>query len=151
MIEDFALRALKMARLKVKLFGEFRVWRGDTPIGPKEWGGQKPRSLLKLLLTRPGHIFSRDAILEALWPSVLPESAERSLRVTVSLLRRALEPKLERGSDSRYILSKRPGYLFDRQADCWVDAWEFEEHRRRAETAQEAGELEKAIREYRAA
>jgi DNA-binding SARP family transcriptional activator len=60
-----------MARLKVKLFGEFRVWRGDAPIGPKEWGGQKPRSLLKLLLTRPGHIFSRDAILEALWPSVL--------------------------------------------------------------------------------
>src|SRR4028118_1034367 len=115
-----------MARLKVKLFGEFRVWRGDAPIGPKEWGGQKPRSLLKLLLTRPGHtssrapilrplgppvphgtprggagararsppeppapgaghIFSRDAIVEALWPTVLPENAERSLRVTISL------------------------------------------------------------------
>ena len=140
-----------MARLKVKLFGEFRVWRGDAPIGPKEWGGQKPRSLLKLLLTRPGHIFSRDAILEAVWPSVFPENAERSLRVTISLLRRALEPELERGSDSRYILSKRPGYLFDWSSDCDVDAWKLEEHQKRAEAAWKAGELDEAIGECRAA
>ena len=140
-----------MAQLKIKLFGEFRVWRGEVPIGPKEWGGQKPRSLLKLLLTRPGCSFSRDEILEALWPGVPAESAERSLRQTVSLLRRALEPELKRGSDSRYILSKRPGYLFDPGSDCDVDAWQFEEHRKRAEAAWKVSGLAEAIGECRAA
>ncbi|MDX6380159.1 MAG: hypothetical protein QOI57_1183, partial [Rubrobacteraceae bacterium] len=110
--------------LRVNLFGEFQVWRGDELIEREEWGRQKSRPLLKLLLTRPGRAFSRDEIIEALWPGVAPEAGERSLRATVSLLRRVLEPDLERGPDSRYILRQRPGYLFNRDADCQVDAWE---------------------------
>jgi len=134
--------------LKIKLFGEFQVWRGERLIESEEWGRQKTRSLLKLLLTRPGRVFSRDEILEALWPNTSPESAERSLRVTVSLLRRALEPDLEHGPDSRYVLQKRPGYTFDHHSDCAVDAWEFEKHRQRAEEAQGAGRHDEAIEEY---
>ena len=139
-----------MTNLKVKLFGEFGVWRGEDPIEGEEWGGQKPRSLLKLLLTRPGHAFSKDEIVEALWPGVSLQDADRRLRITVSQLRRALEPELGRGSNSRYIISQRPGYSFNERADCEVDAWKFEEHRQRAEAAQEARELDDAIREYRA-
>ena len=137
-----------MASLKIKLFGEFGAWHGEEPIESEEWGGQKPRSLLKLLLTRPGRAFSKDEIGEALWPGRTSEAADRRLRVTVSQLRRALEPELGRGSDSRYVLSQRPGYLFNKEADCEVDAWRFGEHRQRAEAAQEAGELDDAIGEY---
>lgn len=43
-----------MASLKINLFGEFRVWRGGDLIKSEEWGRQKTRSLLKLLVTRPG-------------------------------------------------------------------------------------------------
>ncbi|MGF1473374.1 MAG: BTAD domain-containing putative transcriptional regulator, partial [Rubrobacteraceae bacterium] len=140
-----------MANLKVNLFGEFRVWRGEELIKSNEWDRQKTRLLLKLLLTRPGYTFSRDEIIEALWPGASPEAAERSLRVTVSLLRRALEPDLGRGSDSRYVLQRKPGYAFDRRKDCWVDIWEFEERHSKAEAAQEAGKLDEAQAEYRAA
>jgi DNA-binding SARP family transcriptional activator len=142
---------VKVADLRIKLFGEFGVWRGDDPVEGEEWGGQKPRSLLKLLLTRPGRAFSKDEIVEALWPGVSLQDADRRLRITVSLLRRALEPDLGRGSDSRYILSRRPGYAFDEGADCEVDAREFEKRRTRAGTAQKAGKLDDAIREYREA
>jgi DNA-binding SARP family transcriptional activator/Flp pilus assembly protein TadD len=142
---------VKVAGLKIELFGEFQVWRGEDLLESQVWGRQKTRSLLKLLLTRPGRAFSKDEILEALWPDVSSEAAERSLRVTVSLLRRALEPELGRGSDSRYVLSKRPGYSFSEQADCEVDAWKFEKHRQRAEAARDAGELDAAICEYRGA
>jgi DNA-binding SARP family transcriptional activator len=142
---------VRVASLKIKLFGEFGVWRGEEPIEGEEWGGQKPRSLLKLLLTRPGRAFSKDEILEALWPGRTPEASDRRLRITVSQLRRVLEPELGRGSESSYVLSQRPGYAFDQRADCEVDAWKFEEHRRRAEAAQEAGELNDAICEYRQA
>lgn len=140
-----------MPNLKVNLFGEFRVWRGDKLIGNEEWGRQKTRSLLKLLLTRPGRTFPREEILEALWPGASPEAADHSLRTTVGLLRRALEPDLKRGPDSRYVLSKRPGYLLDRRVDWDVDAWRFEEHRERAEAAWEAGRLDEAVEECRAA
>lgn len=137
--------------LKIKLFGEFRVWRGERLIGSGEWDRQKTRSLLKLLLTRPGRVFSRDEILEILWPNTSPEAAERSLRVTVSLLRRALEPDLERGSHSRYVLQKRPGYTFDHRSDCEIDAREFEKHRQEGDASRRAERVDDAIREYRAA
>src|SRR5215212_7921916 len=145
------LRVVTVASLKIKLFGEFDAWRGEDPIEGEEWGGQKSRSLLKLLLTRPGRAFSKDEIVEALWPGVSLQDADRRLRITVSLLRRALEPDLGRGSGSRYVLSRRPGYSFDERADCEVDAWKFRERQQRAEAAQGAGELGDAIREYREA
>ncbi|MGF1471736.1 MAG: tetratricopeptide repeat protein [Rubrobacteraceae bacterium] len=140
-----------MAGLNINLFGEFGVWRGEDPIEGEEWGGQKPRSLLKLLLTRPGHVFSKDEIVDALWPGVSSQSADRRLRITVSLLRKALEPDLGRGSDSRYVLSRRPGYSFDERADCEVDAWKYRELQQRAEAAQEADGLDEAIGYYREA
>ena len=140
-----------MSGLKIKLFGEFEVRRGEDLIESREWDRQKTRSLLKLLLTRPGRALSRDEILEALWPNLAPQAAEQSLRVTVSLLRKALEPDLERGSDSRYILRRRPGYLFYRDSNCDVDAWKFEELKNKAEAAQADGQLDRAISSYRAA
>lgn len=142
---------MRAAGLQINLFGEFRVRRGERVVGSKEWGRQKTRSLLKLLLTRPGHVFSREEILEALWPGLTPEAAERSLRVTVSLLRRALEPDLGHGSGSSYVHQKRPGYSFNRDADCEVDAWEFEEHLRLADEHRQAGRTDEAVRGYRAA
>ena len=142
---------VRVAGLKINLFGEFRVRRGEELIEGKEWDRQKTRSLLKLLLTRPGHAFSRDGIIDALWPGASPKAAERSLRVTVSLLRRVLEPDLARGGESRYVHQRRPGYSFNREADCEVDAWEFEKHRRQGDEARRDGRVDEAIREYRAA
>ena len=62
--------------VKINLFGEFRVWRDGQPIEGKEWDRQKTRSLLTLLLTRPGHLLSRDEIMEVLRPDASPTSAE---------------------------------------------------------------------------
>jgi DNA-binding SARP family transcriptional activator len=140
-----------MTELKISLFGEFRAWREGELIQSEAWNRQKTRSLLKLLLTRPGRPFSKDEIIDALWPGVPTGAADLRLRMTVSLLRRALEPDLERGSDSRYVRRKRPGYYFDRQADCRTDTWEFEEHQRKAEAFSRNGKLDEAIQEYRAA
>jgi DNA-binding SARP family transcriptional activator/Flp pilus assembly protein TadD len=142
---------VRTSSIKICLFGEFRVLREGIPIGRGGWDRQKTRSLLKLLLTRPGRVFSRDEILDALWPETPPEAAERSLRVTVSLLRRTLEPDLERGSESRYIRRSRPGYLFDPDANCEVDCWEFEERQARGQEAQESGRIEEAIEQYQGA
>jgi len=55
-----------VAGLKINVFGEFRVRRGEDRIERREWSGQRTRSLLKMLLTRPGYAFSTDESLEAL-------------------------------------------------------------------------------------
>ena len=64
--------------VKINLFGEFRVWRDGQPIEGNEWDRQKTRSLLKLLLTRQGHVFSRDEIMEVLWPD--PDASPTSAK-----------------------------------------------------------------------
>jgi DNA-binding SARP family transcriptional activator len=61
---------VEATNLEISLFGEFRVWRGGDLIQSEEWNRRKTRSLLKLLLVRPGRAFPRDEILEALWPGV---------------------------------------------------------------------------------
>ena len=144
-------RRVELEGLNINMFGEFRVWRGEDLIERKEWGSQKTRPLLKLLLTRPGHAFSRDEIIEALWPGVSPEAGERSLRAAVSQLRRVLEPDLERGSGSHYILSQSPGYSFDESSGAWIDTREFEKHLDRAEAARQDERLVEAVNEYQEA
>ncbi|MBV9453994.1 MAG: AAA family ATPase, partial [Rubrobacter sp.] len=140
-----------MSSLKIKLFGEFEVRRGEGIIESHAWGRQKTRSLLKLLLTRPGRAFSRDEIIEALWPNAPLKAAEQSLRTTVSLLRKVLEPGLKRGSDSRYIIRQRPGYLFNGTSDCEIDAEQFEVLQSKAEIAHADRRLDEAIDRYRKA
>jgi len=137
--------------LKIEMFGEFRVRRDGHLVESSEWDRQKTRSLLKLLLTRPGRAFSKDEICDALWPGASPGAADHRLRTTVSLLRRVLEPDLGRGRESRYILQTPPGYAFNEGSDCEVDAWEFDEHRNRAEEDRLAGRLDAAVEGYRAA
>ena len=90
--------------VKINLYGEFRVRRDGQPIEGKEWDRQKTRSLLKLLLTRPGHVFSRDEVMGALWPDASPTSAEppgyRQLAVSgaqkLASTRRFRRPRLDR-------------------------------------------------------
>ena len=55
-------------------------------------GGSKPRALLALLVLHANEVVSRDRLIEALWPDRPPGSADHSLDVQVSRLRKALEP-----------------------------------------------------------
>lgn len=61
-----------------------RTARGEVPVNPKEY------DLLELLLSRPGHLFPREEIVERVWHhKYLPSS--RSLDVHVRRLRAKLE------------------------------------------------------------
>lgn len=133
-----------MSGLRIQLFGTFRVWRNEDVVDSADWRRQTSRQLLKLLLTRPDHAFGRDEIADALWPHHGTESSQRSLRVTVSILRKVLEPNLVRGADSRYIVRRRPGYAFARDAPCRVDAWDCERLYATATEALADGRLEVA-------
>jgi len=140
---------LEEAKLQIRLFGRFEVWRDGALIHPTEWGRRKTQSLFKLLLTEPKRVFTTEQLLEALYPKGDPERSAANLRTRISQLRRVLEPRLKQGKDSYYILRVSPAhYGFNDRAPYWLDAQEFENHRRAALKLQERNLWSQALEHF---
>lgn len=98
------------ARLEVSVLGGFTVVRDGTPMPTAAWGRRRARQLFKLLLVtgRPLHV---EEITDVLWSQEkTAEAAQRGLNTAVYWLRRALEPDLGRGVDSRYVVANSSTY-----------------------------------------
>jgi len=72
--------------MELRILGPLEALDGDRPV---PLGGKKPRTLLALLILRRGDVVSIDEIVEALWGEAAPKTAEHSIQVYVSDLRRA--------------------------------------------------------------
>jgi len=84
-------------------------------------GPPKQRALLAILLTRIGEIVPVERLVELLWTTAAPRTADHSIQIYVSDLRRAFEPL--GGSD--LLVTRQPGYVLEVDPDS-VDAWRFE-------------------------
>ena len=84
-------------------------------------GPPKQRALLAILLTRIGEVVPVERLIELLWGAAAPRTADHSIQIYVSDLRRAFEPL--GGSD--LLVTRQPGYVLDLDPDS-VDAWRFE-------------------------
>lgn len=84
-------------------------------------GPPKQRALLAILLTRIGEVVPVERLIELLWGTAAPRTADHSIQIYVSDLRRAFEPL--GGSDR--LVTRQPGYVLDVDPDS-VDAWRFE-------------------------
>ena len=60
--------------LEIRLFGRFEVLRRGRPVPPSSWGRRKTQTLLKVLLTRPGAVFTQDQLIEALYGGETPQA-----------------------------------------------------------------------------
>jgi hypothetical protein len=81
---------LETADLRIQTLGPFQVWRQGEIL---TWPTQKSKALFQILLVEPGRLVSTDQILEYLWPDLPPRKAQNNLWVTVSQLRRVLQPE----------------------------------------------------------
>ncbi len=86
--------------MELRILGPLEVVDGDRSI---QLGGQKPRALLTLLILRRGDVVSIDEIVEVLWADAAPKTAEHSIQVYVSELRKALGGGVE-------IVTRAGGY-----------------------------------------
>ncbi len=84
-------------------------------------GPPKQRALLAILLTRIGEVVPVERLIELLWGTDAPRTADHSVQIYVSDLRRAFQPL--GGSD--LLATRQPGYVLDADPDS-VDAWRFE-------------------------
>jgi DNA-binding SARP family transcriptional activator len=113
--------------LTIRQFGHFTVARDDLPVAAAEWGRRKTRSLLKVLLSARGSLFTIDQLLEILYPDSHPERVTRNLLTRIAELRRALEPGLGEGQQSRFIVRVGKGsYCFAADAPCLIDTERFQ-------------------------
>jgi len=115
------------------------------------WPTLKARKLCQALLTKRGHVVPKDQLFEWLWPHLTPASAGNSLRVSISQLRRLLEPEIVRGSDSTYVLTRGDGYLFRTPSNCWIDVDAFLKAKARGQNAERVFDWSSAIESYRTA
>jgi predicted ATPase/DNA-binding winged helix-turn-helix (wHTH) protein len=121
-----------MATLRIQTFGIFRVWRQGELLPDSVWPTNKCKALLKILLVARGRFLPADRLMELLWPDLSPASAQNSLWVAVSQLRRVLQPDLPPRAASGYIITSREGYAFNTASDFWLDVDAFTEQLRSA-------------------
>ena len=135
-------------KLEVHLFGRFELIRDGEPLDPTSLGRRKNQSLLKLLLSERGRVFTKDELVDQLFADLDPDKAIANLYSRISKLRSVLEPGLSRGNESRFILRSGDGYCFNPDADCWIDIEVFQETLDRAREFHRAEDFEKAQKLY---
>lgn len=111
--------------LEIYVLGPFQVRRNGELVPEDAWGSERAKLLFAYLLDKSKVTFSRDELIELLWPESDPVETGNNFHVTLYRLRRALEPDLKRGKDSSYIKHIGGRYQFNWKSSCWLDLEEF--------------------------
>ena len=126
-----------------RVLGALEAGSGGTLV---ELGPPKERALLAILLLHVGEIVPVERLIELLWGEAAPRTADHSIQIYISDLRKALEPLAGR----RLIQRRPPGYQLDTPPET-VDANRFEALVRQGSAQITGGEREEAIRTLRSA
>jgi ABC-type oligopeptide transport system substrate-binding subunit/DNA-binding SARP family transcriptional activator len=140
-----------MYRLNIRLLGSFQIWRGDDWIALRDWPTRKALELFKILVNGRGHILTREFLMEMVWPNLQPVSAANSLRVSISQIRRLLEPDRTVSSEQSFLQTHHRGYRFSPGPSCWIDVDIFQTAVGHGQQAERAGDWLAAIRAYQTA
>ncbi|MET8751730.1 BTAD domain-containing putative transcriptional regulator [Streptomyces sp. NPDC004667] len=107
----------------VKVLGPFRAEVDGRPVDAR---GRLARMVLVQLLLARGAVVPTERIVERLWPTHTPPSAQASLHAYIARLRRLLEPERAPRAPARILLSAPYGYALALDPGA-VDAWVFED------------------------
>ena len=110
------------AVLRIRMLGPFCARRQQEDLS---WPTKKSEALFQILLIEPGRLILTDQLLEWLWPTLAPSRAQNNLWVTVSQLRRVLQPNLPPRGRSAYIHKHGDGYRFNTESNYWLDCDAF--------------------------
>jgi DNA-binding SARP family transcriptional activator len=107
--------------IDIQVLGPVRASIDGRPVA---LGGTKQRAVLALLALRAPEVVSIDQLIDEIWRDEPPKTAEHSVQVYVSELRRLLRG--DRAGGGGDVLARRPpGYLLDLEP-ARVDAHRFE-------------------------
>src|SRR4051812_3964857 len=98
-------------RVSIDLFGDIQVTDGERRLGPRDFGGVKPKQVLEVLLSARGRPVSKGQLGEWLWEDRLPKNLAATLETYISVVRRAIAPDSSRGRE--LVVTGRESYRFD--------------------------------------
>lgn len=138
------------ATYRAYLFGQFRLFCGQQPVGQLLRRRTKARQLLKWFLLNPGKLCSADEFIDLFWPEISPETALGNFHVTLHYLRRVLQPTLNSRQESSYIRRKPNNfYWFQMDENWWIDASDVQALFERARSYDLLDDEQKAAFYYR--
>jgi DNA-binding SARP family transcriptional activator len=131
--------------LDINLLGPLSVESEGRRLGPRDFGGVKPKQLLEVLLLERGHPVPKDRLADLIWGEALPRKVSATLETYVSVLRRNLQPDARMGASA--IITEPGAYRFDvAQATIDLDRFDHLVDRARREASRVARRtLEEAI------
>jgi DNA-binding SARP family transcriptional activator len=107
----------------IRMLGPIRVDHGTRTLGPRDFGGIKPKQIFEILLAARGRAVFKDQLADWLWGEDLPQNVSGALETHVSVLRRNLEPGCKR--ESSLIVTQSGGYrLAVERAEVDIDAFD---------------------------
>jgi DNA-binding SARP family transcriptional activator len=90
---------------EIVMFGQLTVIDGDRELGPRDFGGIKPKRVFEILLAARGRRVPKDQLAELLWAGDLPQNIAGALATYVSVLRGRLGSE---GSPARELVATEP-------------------------------------------
>ncbi|USK29900.1 hypothetical protein LIT32_07260 [Bacillus sp. CMF21] len=107
--------------LSIKVLGDFKVTLDGKPVIIKRKSSLK---MLQLLIVNRQKKLQKDYMLDTLFPEVTFESINNHFYVSLSTLRKVLEPELNSGRNSRYISQIDDHYIL-KSEHLYLDVDEF--------------------------
>ncbi|MGY4644144.1 BTAD domain-containing putative transcriptional regulator [Cellulomonas sp. URHB0016] len=135
--------------MRLQCLGEFRVVVDGAPV---DLSVVRPRarSALRFLALHAGRPVHREQLADALWGELDPTAAMHNLHVSISAVRRALEPSVPTRS-SRFILRDGETYTLVLGPGAVCDHVEFDRACKEAARARVRGDLDTAAARWREA
>jgi DNA-binding SARP family transcriptional activator len=134
-----------LAELSVHLLGPLCVAVDDVPVG--DWPSARCRSLFGYLLTHRVPWPPREVLMDVFWPESSPEASRNSLNVALHGLRRTLRTV----TNLPVIQHTGGAYGIHPDLQLWLDVEEFENRVENGRRREEAGDADRATREYESA
>ena len=112
-------------KLKIRAFGNFKIWRGRNEIKHKDWDREKARELLLLFVINIGELIPKEKIYYYLWPEKNKKKASRNFKVTLNSLKNTLEPNRIARQKPYFINRRASAYGFNKNSAYIYDVEEF--------------------------
>ena len=109
--------------LEIAVLGPLAVHHNGAPVTSAELRRARVRELLAVLVLEP--TLPRDRAVELLWPDLDLDAGNRNLRVTLTYLRRLLEPDRPAGEASYHLRADSDVIRLIASPSLRVDLWDL--------------------------
>lgn len=128
-------------KLSICFFKEFRLYFDEHAYANDRWKNKNALRLFKFLaISKHKGFLPKDVFMELLWPEEDPQKTANRFHVTLSALRKTLEPGVSNKSHSSYILRNGDSYRLADDRIKRIDIEEFMQEAKQGKTLANSNE-----------